>query len=176
MNENEKPLVAGEPVPPGPSDEARFIKLQSIPVEEKHECGADCQHEHIRGVRTKAIVVDDAADFHSDKPNEGGDYFPPAHEGGCPSGPPGTTGEPGPPASVRGITGSSGKPSFSPRADRRNTHRLRHRSGRLTAVPGLAVICPSGSRLIAQKRIGPNDKCSCGSGKKYKKCCLNKSS
>ena len=25
---------------------------------------------------------------------------------------------------------------------------------------------------VAEKKIGPNDKCSCGSGKKYKKCCM----
>ena len=28
--------------------------------------------------------------------------------------------------------------------------------------------------IIRQKKIGRNDKCICGSGKKYKKCCLNK--
>jgi uncharacterized protein YecA (UPF0149 family) len=40
--------------------------------------------------------------------------------------------------------------------------------------PGVVVICPPGSQLKSSKRIGPNDKCHCGSGKKYKKCCMDK--
>ncbi len=30
--------------------------------------------------------------------------------------------------------------------------------------------------IKAKRKIGRNEKCPCGSGKKYKKCCLNKSS
>ena len=29
-------------------------------------------------------------------------------------------------------------------------------------------------KLKAQKKAGPNDPCPCGSGKKYKKCCMQK--
>tara|TARA_R100000008_G_C3508505_1_gene127530 strand:+ start:490 stop:699 length:210 start_codon:yes stop_codon:yes gene_type:complete len=28
--------------------------------------------------------------------------------------------------------------------------------------------------VVSNKKIGRNDKCPCNSGKKYKKCCLNK--
>ena len=28
--------------------------------------------------------------------------------------------------------------------------------------------------MIAEKKPGRNEKCPCGSGKKYKKCCINK--
>jgi uncharacterized protein YecA (UPF0149 family) len=39
----------------------------------------------------------------------------------------------------------------------------------LTAPP------PSRSKqVVKSKKIGRNDPCPCGSGKKYKKCCLNK--
>ena len=31
-----------------------------------------------------------------------------------------------------------------------------------------------GEKATAAPKIGPNDPCSCGSGKKYKKCCMNK--
>ena len=33
---------------------------------------------------------------------------------------------------------------------------------------------PSSQRLIKKEKVGRNDPCPCGSGKKYKKCCLNK--
>ena len=26
----------------------------------------------------------------------------------------------------------------------------------------------------SEKKVGPNDQCPCGSGKKYKKCCMHK--
>ena len=59
---------------------------------------------------------------------------------------------------------------------RRNTHRLRHRGPGERKVPsgGLAVICPRGTQLKGAKRRLPNAQCPCGSGKKFKKCCMNK--
>lgn len=35
---------------------------------------------------------------------------------------------------------------------------------------------PKPKQVIKSKKIGRNDPCPCGSGKKYKKCCLNKGS
>jgi len=31
-----------------------------------------------------------------------------------------------------------------------------------------------GSRASKSEKVGRNDKCPCGSGKKFKKCCMNK--
>jgi uncharacterized protein YecA (UPF0149 family) len=39
----------------------------------------------------------------------------------------------------------------------------------LTAPPPLRS-----KQVVKSKNIGRNDPCPCGSGKKYKKCCLNK--
>ncbi|MCF8237763.1 MAG: SEC-C domain-containing protein [Saprospiraceae bacterium] len=33
---------------------------------------------------------------------------------------------------------------------------------------------PFGTPIKAEPKIGRNEPCPCGSGKKYKKCCLNK--
>ncbi|MGE5542367.1 MAG: preprotein translocase subunit SecA, partial [Bacillota bacterium] len=48
-------------------------------------------------------------------------------------------------------------------------------AGPRAAAPGRAVITPGGekaaTRVRAGKKIGRNDPCPCGSGKKYKKCC-----
>jgi len=164
-------------------------KSESIPIEPKK---VEIQNDF--EVLDKAVLegltqpkTDDAKEVKLDikvigtpgEANEGGDYFPPPeersgssrdgiieekaefhthHEGcGCPSGATGTTGHPGAPA--------------------RQTRKFRpprRQDGRVIAVPGLSVICPLGSQLRAGKRIGPNDPCPCKSGKKYKKCCLNK--
>jgi|SRR5579862_743786 len=35
------------------------------------------------------------------------------------------------------------------------------------------VLQATGARLAAEKTVGPNSPCPCGSGKKYKKCCGN---
>jgi hypothetical protein len=41
-------------------------------------------------------------------------------------------------------------------------------------LPAPAAPTPAASELKAKKKIGRNDPCPCGSGKKYKKCCLPK--
>ncbi|MBI4473316.1 MAG: DUF1186 domain-containing protein [Acidobacteria bacterium] len=50
-----------------------------------------------------------------------------------------------------------------------------------TALPREAVVAPSGkpaSTMVSNRstvpKIGRNDACPCGSGKKYKKCCLGR--
>ena len=44
---------------------------------------------------------------------------------------------------------------------------------KINNTPRLKEIKNSGSDVKPQKKIGRNDPCPCGSGKKYKKCCLN---
>ena len=46
---------------------------------------------------------------------------------------------------------------------------LRHSSN---AGPGAAVLAPSRPAAATEQRVGRNDPCPCGSGKKFKKCCL----
>jgi len=144
-----------------------------------------------RGMRTQAVVVDDAAKFevkhkccgpdcdHS-QANEAGDRFP--EESGTKE-----TNKSGEGAGLSGVgdggnnaalTGPTGRSNPRGGGARQNIHRLRHMSPMIRnargVAPGVIVVCPSGSQLKAGKRTLPNDKCPCGSGKKYKKCCLNK--
>ena len=42
-----------------------------------------------------------------------------------------------------------------------------------TTAAGQSQVKPAPVRTAA-KTVGPNDPCPCGSGKKYKKCCMQK--
>ncbi|MCY2987047.1 MAG: SEC-C metal-binding domain-containing protein [Planctomycetota bacterium] len=41
-------------------------------------------------------------------------------------------------------------------------------------IPPLGGILPGKRSNAKTKRVGRNDPCPCGSGKKYKKCCMRK--
>ena len=40
-------------------------------------------------------------------------------------------------------------------------------------ITDLEILLNPPKTIVAEKKIGRNDPCSCGSGKKYKKCCGN---
>lgn len=46
------------------------------------------------------------------------------------------------------------------------------KSGEEKSVPVPEVSGPEGAAQKAQAKVGRNDPCPCGSGKKFKKCCL----
>lgn len=41
-------------------------------------------------------------------------------------------------------------------------------------LPGTHPAPKQGPRPVASSRVGPNDRCPCGSGKRYKRCCLGR--
>jgi preprotein translocase subunit SecA len=59
---------------------------------------------------------------------------------------------------------------------RRNVEPVNRRMKRAFSGPGGAPAGPGpiSTRRRAQPKVGRNDPCPCGSGKKYKKCCMKK--
>jgi hypothetical protein len=58
--------------------------------------------------------------------------------------------------------------------DRYGAHRLRDRFQRMRRVarervPAASVV--RGQNIVSKSRLGRNESCSCGSGKKFKRCC-----
>ena len=50
----------------------------------------------------------------------------------------------------------------------------REKVAKETSTSGDAIVKKQPVRKSAEQKIGPNDPCPCGSGKKYKKCCMQK--
>ncbi len=50
----------------------------------------------------------------------------------------------------------------------------REKVAKETSASGTPETAPKRQPVRKQKKVGPNDPCPCGSGKKYKKCCMNK--
>jgi uncharacterized protein YecA (UPF0149 family) len=56
------------------------------------------------------------------------------------------------------------------------TPRWQENRGSAAAVEGRAPATRTEPRTATGEKVGRNDPCPCGSGKKYKKCCLSKGS
>jgi len=57
---------------------------------------------------------------------------------------------------------------------RTNQEVKRHKVAKETAAIGTADSVVKKQPVRKEKKVGPNDPCPCGSGKKYKKCCMQK--
>ena len=111
----------------------------------EHHCDSNCKHE---------IVPDPIL---GDKPNDSGDYFN-AEEAKKAKDKDGSTGVGDGGGGSTGLSGSTG-------GDREGGRRfLRGSAAKFVKYPSQVA--------STDKSVGPNAKCPCGSGKKYKKCCM----
>jgi uncharacterized protein YecA (UPF0149 family) len=69
------------------------------------------------------------------------------------------------PSSVEGVEGDSFMLQFFEAAGRDKARRI---------AQAMDKSVPEGCEVVRRIRVGRNDSCPCGSGKKYKKCCIYK--